>query len=342
VFRFQHIEYLIGLAALPFLGALYYMVIRWKKKSAARIGDPALVQQLIKNFSPLQFLLKFCLATLAFIALIMGAGNLQRPGAMENVRRQGVDVMLVLDVSKSMLARDIKPSRLERAKQLLFRLTDKLENDRLGLVLFAGRAYMQMPLTTDHGAARMYIQDAGPEVVPTQGTVIGDALRMANTSFNSKDRKYKAVVLLSDGEDHDPDALKVAKELAQDGVMINTVGIGSPEGSPIVDPATNELKKDDQGQTVISKLNEAELQQLADASDGRYIRLDNIDDAEITLTQQLESIEKKSLNDAEFIDYKSYFQWFLGIALVLLLAEFFLPERRSVKKASSFELRAAS
>jgi Ca-activated chloride channel homolog len=341
VFRFQHIEYLIGLAALPIIGALFYLLIRWKKKSAARIGDPALVGQLIKNFSPFQFVLKFCLLTLAFVILVLAATNLQKPGAMENVRRQGVDVMLVLDVSKSMLATDIKPSRLERAKQLLYRLTDKLENDRLGLVLFAGRAYMQMPLTTDHGAARMYIQDAGPSVVPTQGTVISDALKMANTSFNSKERKYKAVVLLSDGEDHDPDALKAAKELAQDGVMINTVGIGSPEGSTIVDPATNELKKDEQGQTVISRLNETELQQLSDASDGRYIRLDNIDDAEITLTQQLESIEKKSLNDAEFIDYKSYFQWFLGIALVLLLGEYFLPEKR-VKKAASYKLRAAS
>ncbi|MDP4255202.1 MAG: VWA domain-containing protein, partial [Bacteroidota bacterium] len=338
MFRFQHIEYLLGLAALPILGGLFYMLMRWKKKAAARIGDPTLVKQLTSNFSALRFLIKFCLVTLAFIILVLGAGNLQKPGAMENVRRQGVDVMLVLDVSKSMLARDIKPDRLEKAKQLLYRLTDKLENDRLGLVLFAGRAYMQMPLTTDHGAARMYIQDASPAVVPTQGTVIAEALRMANSSFNSKERKYKAIVLLSDGEDHDPDALKVAKQLAQGGVMINTVGIGSPDGSPIVDPNTGELKKDDQGQTVISKLNEAELQQLADASNGRYIRLDNIDDAEITMTQQLDSIEKKALNDAEFIDYNSYFQWFLAAALFLLLTEYFLTERH-VKRAPGQKLR---
>jgi len=236
--------------------------------------------------------------------------------------------MLVLDVSKSMLARDSKPNRLEKAKQLLTRLVDKLENDRLGLVVFAGRAYMQMPLTTDHGAARMYIQDASPDIVPTQGTVIAEALKMANTSFNSKERKYKSIVLISDGEDHDPEALNVAKGLAGNGVMINTVGIGSVEGSPIVDPSTNELKKDEKGETVISKLNEAELQQLADVSNGRYIHLDNIDDVLITLTQQLESIEKRSLNDSEFIDYKSYFQWFLGIALFLLMLEFFIPSGR--------------
>src|SRR5882762_505084 len=329
MFRVQHIEYLPGLAALPFLGLLFYALLKWKKKTAARIGDPLLVKQLIKSFSSPLFFIKVVLAFLAFILIIIGAANLQKPGAMENVNRQGVDVMMVLDVSKSMLARDIKPSRLEKAKQLLSRLADKLESDRIGLVLFAGRAYLQMPLTTDHGAARMYIQDASPDVVPTQGTVIGEALKMANTSFNSKERKYKAIVLVSDGEDHDPEALNVAKGLAANGVMINTIGVGSPDGSPIVDPVTNELKKDEQGNTVISKLNEVELQQLADASNGRYIRLDNLDDAMITMTQQLDSVEKKSLNDAAFIDYISYFQWFLGIGLALLLLEYFLPERRS-------------
>jgi Ca-activated chloride channel family protein len=333
MYRLEHIENLIGLAALPVLILLLYWLLRWKKKTAARMGDPALIQQLIKNFSPLRFLIKVGLAIVAFILLVLGAANLQKPGAMENVNRKGVDVMLVLDVSKSMLARDIKPSRLERAKQLLLRLTDKLDNDRIGLILFAGRAYLQMPLTTDHGAARMYIQNASPDVVPTQGTVIGDALTMANTAFNSKERKYKSIVLISDGEDHDPEALKIAKTLAQNGVMINTIGIGSPDGSPIVDPATNELKKDEQGQTVISKLNEAELQQLADATNGRYLRLDNLDDALITMTQQLDSAEKKAMSDAEFIDYKSYFQWFLGIAFLLLVVELFWPERKMERTA---------
>lgn len=332
-YRIEHIEFLIGLIALPALVALLVFLLRWKKKTTARIGDPALVQQLINNFSPLRFMIKCGLVLGAFVVLVLGAANFQKPGAMENVQRKGVDVMLVLDVSKSMLARDVKPSRLERAKQLLLRLTDKLSNDRIGLILFAGRAYLQMPLTTDHGAARMYIQDASPDVVPTQGTVIGEALRMANTAFNSKERKYKSILLLSDGEDHDPEAQEVAKQLAQNGVMINTVGIGSPEGSPIVDPATGELKKDDQGQTVVSKLNEAELQQLANITNGQYIRLDNLDDALITMTQQLDSAEKKSMSDAEFIDYKSFFQWFLIAALLLLLTEFFLAERHRRKRS---------
>jgi Ca-activated chloride channel family protein len=328
VYRLQHSEYLIGLGALPLLLATLYFLLRWKKQTVVRMGDPALVRQLIRNFSPLRFLLKAGIALVAFLIIILGAANPQKPGKMENIQRKGVDVMLVLDVSKSMLARDIKPSRLEKARQLLLLLTEKLENDRIGLILFAGRAYLQMPLTTDHGAARMYIQDASPDAVPTQGTVIAEALRMANTAFNSKERKYKTIVLISDGEDHDPDALKVAKQLGQNGVMINTVGIGTPEGSPIVDPATNELKKDEQGNTVMSKLNEAELQQLSDATNGEYIRLDNVDDALITLSQRIDSAEKRSMKDAEFIDYISYFQWLIGGAFILLLIEFFLSERR--------------
>ena len=335
MYRLQHSEYLVGLGALPLLVAALLFLLSWKKRTAARMGDPGLIRQLIGNFSPRRFMVKAVAAILAFGVIILAAANPQKPGAMENVQRKGVDVMLVLDVSKSMLAKDIKPSRLEKAKQFMRLLTERLTNDRIGLILFAGRAYLQMPLTTDHGAARMYIQDASPDAVPTQGTVIGEALKMANAAFNSKERKYKSIVLISDGEDHDPEALKEAQQLAQNGVMINTVGIGSPEGSTIVDPATNELKKDDQGNTVISKLNEAELQQLANTTNGEYIRLDNIDDALITMSQRIDSAEKKSMSDSEFIDYVSYFQWLAGAALLVLLVEFFLSERRRERNGAA-------
>jgi Ca-activated chloride channel homolog len=326
--RFQHPEYLAGLPAIILLVLLFIFILRWKKVTIKRIGDARLVKTLMQNHSPLKFIIKFLIVVLAFAAIVIGAANPQKPGKSENVNRNGVDVMVVLDVSKSMLATDIKPSRLEKSKQLLAKLLDKLQNDRIGIVVFAGRAYMQMPLTIDHGAARMYIQDASPDVVPTQGTVIADALQMANAAFNAKEKKYKTILLISDGEDHDPNAAKVAQTLAQNGVVINTVGIGSPEGTTIIDPETKEIKKDAQGQTVISKLNEAELQQLSTATNGIYLRLDNMDDALITLSQQIDSIEKKSLSDSEFIDYNSYFQYLLGAALLLLLIEFILPERK--------------
>lgn len=327
-FRFQHIEFLIGLAALPLLVLLFVVVLRWKKKLQKKIGDPILVKALVKDYSPLKFALKFILALIAFAFLVVGLANLQKPGATDNVSRKGVDVMVALDVSNSMLAQDIKPSRLERAKQLVTKLVDKMDNDRIGLVLFAGRAYMQMPLTTDHAAARMYIQNAGPDAVPVQGTVVGEALKISNSGFNSKERKFKAIVLISDGEDHDPEALQMAKSLSQDGVMINTIGIGSPEGSPIIDLATNQTRKDAQGNTIITKLNETELQQLAQSTNGVYIRLEDTDDAAAKITAQLGTIEQKAMGDKSFADYKSYFQWFLGFALLLLLVETFIPERK--------------
>jgi Ca-activated chloride channel family protein len=327
--RFQHTEYLFGLFIVPILLLSFLLLLQWKKNVTLRIGDEGLVKLLINNFSPFKYVVKFLFILIACIAVVTGAANLQKKGTTENVSRKGVDIMIVLDVSKSMLADDIKPSRLGKAKQFLSKLLDKLKDDRTGLILFAGRSYLQMPLTTDQGAAKMYIQSAGPDLVPTQGTVIADALQMAGNTFNNKEHKYKAIVLVSDGEDHDPDAAKVAKKLADEGVMINTVGIGSAEGSPIVDPVTRELKKDENGQTVISKLNEAELSQLADLTNGIYIRLDNMDDALITLSERLDSIEKRSLTDTEFVNYQSYFQWFLGLALFLLLAEFFMAERKS-------------
>jgi len=326
--HFEHLQYLLALLAIPGLIILYNYLIRWKKKTASRIGDPLLVKQLVRSFSERNFLVKFILILLAVGLLIAGMANLRSRGAAENISRQGVDVMIVLDVSKSMLARDVKPSRLDKAKQFLYGLVDKLQNDRLGLILFAGRAYMQMPLTPDHGAAKMYISEAGPDAVPTQGTVFSEALNMANNSFNRNEHKYKSVVLISDGEDHDPEGLKTAKQLAENGVMINTVGIGSPEGSIIVDPATNEPKKDDKGNMVISKLNEPELKGIADATNGIYIRLDNLEDANITLSQRLDGIEKRALTESEFINYKNYFPWFIAAALILLVAELFIPERK--------------
>lgn len=328
MYQFQHIELMPALVVIPLLIFLFFLVIRWKKDTIKKIGDTALVSQLIKGYSANKFLAKFIMSVLAISFIILGILNLQKPGMMENIERKGVDVMIALDVSKSMLAEDSKPNRLEVAKQLVNKLVNRLQDDRVGLILFAGRAYMQMPLTTDHGAARMYVQNAGPEVVPTQGTVIGEALRLSNAAFNSKDKKYKAVILITDGEDHDPASLKVAQELAGNAIMINTVGIGSPEGAPIMDPMTNTYKKDPEGNTVISKLNEAQLQQLAQSTKGIYVRLTDSEQAVASIMQQLSTIEKTQLDDSAFRDFKSYFQWFLAAAILFLLVEFFLPERK--------------
>jgi Ca-activated chloride channel family protein len=249
---------------------------------------------------------------------------------MDKVERKGVDVMIALDVSNSMLAEDIKPNRLEKAKQLVNKLMDELQNDRVGLVVFAGRAYMQMPLTTDHSAATMYIQNASPAMVPTQGTMISEALKLSASAFNSKDRKYKAIVLITDGEDFDPTSLEVADQLSANGVMINTVGIGSSLGTPIPDPLTGQYKKDESGNTVLSKLNEQQLKQLAANTKGVYVNPDDVSAAVQTILKQLSTIQETAMEDSAFKDYIHYFQWFVGIALILLLVEFMLPERKIV------------
>ena len=326
--RFSNIHFLSALAVIPLLILLFYFVIVWKKKAIAKIGDPKLVRLLIADYSSRAFIVKFLLIVVTIALLILGLSHLQAEGRAENVKRKGVDVMIALDVSKSMLASDIKPDRLSRAKQMITQLIKKLPDDRVGIILFAGRAYLQMPLSTDHGAALMYVQQAGPESVPTQGTVISEALKLSAQSFNSKERKFKSVILITDGEDHDPEAIQLTKDLAASGIVINTVGVGSPDGSTIIDPATGDLKKDLNGNTVVSKLNETELKILSAQTNGTYTLLDDPEAAIASIMKQLNSIEQTAMEDKAFREYSSYFQWFLAAALLLLLIEFFMPERK--------------
>jgi Ca-activated chloride channel family protein len=323
---FQYIQYLFLLAAVPLLVALFLFVLNRKKKTIKKIGDERLVKALIKNYSPAKFSLKFILLVLAFIFGVFALANLRTSRGTEKVTRNGIDVMIALDVSKSMLAQDIKPTRLDRAKQVLSRLIDKLGNDRIGIVVFAGRAYLQMPLTGDHGAAKMYLSSATTDMVPTQGTVISEALKMCAAAFNSKEKKYKTVVLISDGEDHDEAALTTAGQLAEEGIMINTIGIGSPGGSTIIDAVTNEVKKDNDGNVVISKLNEEELNSIAKKANGIYQIFTNTEEVVSALSGRLSTMDQRTVTEDSLTNYKSFFQWFLLAALVLLLAEIFISE----------------
>ncbi len=328
--NFQHIEYLIALAVIPLLLILYFFVLNWKKRTIKKIGDADLVKEMIKNYAPQKFALKFLLVLLAITSGVFALANLRSPKGMEQVSRNGIDVMIALDVSKSMLAQDIKPNRLERAKQAISKLIDKLDNDRIGIVVFAGRAYLQMPLTGDHGAAKMYLSSASTDIVPTQGTVISDALKMCYASFNSKEKKYKAVVLISDGEDHDEGALKIAAQMADEGIAINTVGIGSPQGSTIIDELTNQPKQDAAGNTVITKLNEDELMKIAEKGKGSYQLFTNADELVSKLDAQLGSMDQRTVTEDSLVNYKYFFSYFLILALVLLVVELFISERKAI------------
>jgi Ca-activated chloride channel family protein len=317
-----------GLAAIPVFVMLFFLLLKWKQRVVKRIGDKRLVNDLTNNFSSRLFTLKFILLLLALGAGVISIMNLRKPADADSIARKGIDVVIAMDVSKSMLATDLQPSRLERAKQFISKLMNSLPDDRIALVLFAGRAYMQMPLTTDHGAAQMFVSSATPAAIPQQGTVINEALRMSANAFNTADRRFKAVVLISDGEDHDPEAIEASKELADQGMMINTVGIGTPEGAYIVDPSTGENKKDEMGNIVITKLNEDELKTLAENTRGVYVRLQNSDEAVSIIKNNLSQIEKKALGDVSLMNFKTYYWWFASAMLILLLLDTFIPERK--------------
>ncbi len=292
------------------------------------MGDSRLVNILTADFSAKLFATKFILLSLGFALGVLAVMNPRKPGAADNITRKGIDVVIALDVSKSMLAADLAPNRLERARQFISKLMTAMPDDRIGLVLFAGKAYMQMPLTNDHGAARLYVSSAGTDAVPQQGTVISDALQMSLNAFNQKEKRFKAVVLISDGEEHDMAAVETAEELSQQAVMINTVGVGSPEGANIIDPATGQNKTDEAGNVVLSKLNEVVLRQVAEKTNGLYVRLQDSDAAVKELKAQLSQIESKVFTDVSLINYKTFYMWLTGGMLILLLAEFFIPERK--------------
>lgn len=325
---FQHNEFLVGLLVILPLCALFYSVIKWKNKVKKQIGDIELVNALTAEYSPKNYTYKFILIVAAIALCIIAAANLRKPAAGNTGNRAGIDIMVALDVSNSMLAQDIKPNRLERAKQVLSLIIDKLGNNRIGMVVFAGQAFLQMPLTSDVTAARLYISSAGPDAVPVQGTVIGDALKMCNTALNTKEKKYKAVILISDGEDHDEKADEAVKELQENGVVVYTVGIGSPEGSPIFDAALNDYKKDENGNTVVSRLDEKDLQNIADQTGGQYYLLTDADAVASQMATAIDQMEKKQIGGTGIKVYNSYFQWFLLAAFILLLLETIIPERK--------------
>jgi Ca-activated chloride channel family protein len=327
MFSFEHTELLIGLLVLIPMVLLFFSVLRWKKKTTRNLGDEGLINQLTKNYSAPRFNLKFILILAAIAALIISAANLRRPkpGAKEN--KAGIDVMIALDVSKSMWAEDTKPSRLDAAKQFVGSLIDQLNDNRVGLVLFAGRAFLQMPLTTDFSVAKLYVSNASPDIVPVQGTVVGDALRLCATSLNTKEKKYKAVVLISDGEDHDPHSTEVLQQLADNGVIVNTIGIGSAAGVPFKEPGAADYKTDAEGKTVITKLNETELMLIAQKTGGTYIHLGDAENTASQMASKLNSMEKKAIeNSGSTRQYASFYWFFVLLALLMLITEIFIPE----------------
>jgi len=331
--RYENIEYLnllYGLIPL-FLLMIYY--IKWKNKAFKSFGEGLVKKGLIPFYSKSRENLKFLLISLCITNMIIGISNPQIGTKMEEVKREGVDLMIALDLSNSMLAEDIKPNRLERARQAISRLIDKLEGDRIGLIVFAGDAYVQLPITTDYSAAKLFLSTVNTNIVPSQGTAIGKAIDLSIRSFDMENGQNKAIIIITDGENHEDDALEQAKLVNEKGVFVHTLGMGLSKGGPI--PIYNKYKnntgyrKDKEGNTIISKLNEQMLQEIASAGNGTYVRANNTQAGLSTLFSEINKMEKKEIGSMVFTDYKDRFQLFLFIALLLLFFDLILLSRKN-------------
>ena len=312
---------------------LFVLVLRWKAKTKKILGDEELIDKLSGSYSARKYRIKFIVVLIALACCIFAAANLRKPVTGDQQKTAGIDVMVALDVSKSMLSSDIKPTRLERAKQLVNLLVDKLENNRVGLVVFAGQAYLQMPLTPDLMQAKMFVSNASPDAVPVQGTVVSDALELCSNSLDTKEKKHKAVVLITDGEDHDANVEKAIQDLADNGVIVYSIGIGTLEGSPIMEPGTGTYKTDANGKTVISKLNEEELKNIALKTGGNYFRMENTLVTAGDVTAALNGMEKKLIEGKSGErEYFSFAPFFIALAVMLLICEVFITETISIKR----------
>lgn len=331
MFRFEHPVFLNLLWLLPILVVIYFFFNQWRRKVARQFGDNNVTRLMMPYRSAWRSHFKFMLSLLTLASIFLALANPQIGSQLEKVQRKGIDIVIALDVSNSMLAQDIKPSRLERAKQSINRLIDDLENDRIGLVVFAGKAYTQLPITTDYTAAKLMISTVSTDLVPVQGTSISKAIEMASSAFNS-DKSGKAIIIITDGETHDEEALQKVAESTENGIRIFTIGLGLPEGAPI--PLYNNgsitgFKKDRSGSTIITRLDETMLQQIADAGKGIYVRANNSQVGLNRIFDEIKRLEENTYDIKSYSDYEDRFQYFIAIAMFLIFLNFIINERKS-------------
>jgi len=335
VFRFAFSNFLYLLFLIPILIFFFILAFRNKQKALALFGNLDLVQHLSQSVSRKRQIWKTVLMILAAGFLILAFARPQLGTKLRTVKREGQDIMIALDVSLSMMAEDIKPNRLEKAKHEIGSLIDMLEGDRIGLIAFSGRAFAQCPLTLDYGAAKMFLDVMDKDLIPVPGTAIGEAIQKAVASFVEKERKHKVLILITDGEDHIGKPLEVAKAASKEGVVIYAVGIGSVQGVPIplYDERGNQtgFKKDRKGEVVMTKLDELTLEKIALETSGKYYRASSSEAELDRIYQDIFKMEKKDLASKQYTQYEDRFQYMLGFALFLLVLEVLISERRKLK-----------
>lgn len=333
--RIENIEILYLLTLIPFFFILHFFYIKKKKARLRDFIDNNLIDIIVPDLSYGKQWTKFILINIAYFFIVIAIANPQIGTSVEKTERKGTDLMICLDISNSMLAQDIKPNRISRAKQSLNHLIDQLKNDRIGIIVFAGSAYVQLPITNDYGAAKTFIDLIDPTMISNQGTAIGQALEKANESFGDKNsnNKSRSIILISDGEDNEQEAIDVAKKIARDGVVINTIGLGLAEGALI--PISNngqgkiEYKKDINGSYVMTKLNEDILKNIASVGNGVYIRANNSSIGLDNILARINKMEKNEYQAVAYKDYESRFYIFAFIALIILIVEFLVFEKKN-------------
>lgn len=336
LFRFANPDFLYLLLLLPVLLILWILNEVRKRRALKRFGDTELVKRLMPELSRTRPSLKFILFLISVTASIIILSRPQFGSKLEEVKKQGVEVIIALDVSNSMLAGDIQPDRLTRAKQALTRLIDNLENDKIGLVVFAGDAYTQIPVTTDYISAKMFLSSIKPDMVPKQGTAIGAAIDLGMRSFSPGEGKSKAMIIITDGENHEDDPIAKASEAASKGIIIHTIGIGSSDGVPIpvIVNGKRDYLKDNEGNTVITKLDEEILKKIAVATGGNYVRASNTNIGLEEVFGEIKKLKTQELESTMYTEYNDQFQIFSAIVLLLLFADFMVMDRKNRKLAN--------
>jgi len=336
LFRFANPTFLYLLLLLPVVILLFILNEVRIRKAIKRLGDANLVEGLIPEMSRVRLLIKFILQLTAFSAGVIMLSRPQFGSKIEDIKKQGVEVIIALDVSNSMLAEDIQPDRLTRAKQAISRLVDNLDNDKIGLIVFAGDAYIQIPITTDYVSAKMFLSSINPNMVPKQGTAIGAAINLGARSFSPGEGKSKAIIIITDGENHEDDPVKEAEEASKAGIVIHTIGIGSTDGVPIpvMNNGRKDYLKDVDGNTVVTKLDEDILKKIALSTNGNYVRANNSNIGLDEIYTQIKKMKKQDLESTMYTEYNDQFQVFAAIALLLLIVDFIIMERKNRRLAN--------
>ena len=330
--RFAHPEYAYLLLVLPALVVVYVLASQARKRALLRFGEEQILDRLTESASKRKRFLKFCVLLTALACIVVALANPQIGTRLQEVKQEGVDIFVALDVSLSMKAEDIKPNRLEKAKLEIRNLIDRLAGDRLGLVVFAGEAFTQFPLTTDYSAADLFLDVVDVDVVPVPGTAIGSAIQRAMDSFNFKENTTKVIVIVTDGENTEGDAFEGAADAAKQGVLLYTIGMGSPSGSPI--PIYNasgqqvDFKRDRNGSIVVTKLDEVGLEKIASIGNGKYFRGTNAQDELNEIYKTINALQKKEFGVKQFTDYEDRFQFFLGAGIFLIIVELLITEKK--------------